>query len=461
MGGVMPFMPVMAKGLGISATAVGLVFTIVPFCVFFSKPLFGFLTDYFKNIKLIVFLLACVTSVSYLSTIFIPAIDNPHWTQVGILRCEDKRIDLVPYDSDAKCLKDVLQRDAECELSYRLCGSDIPVDFHGVLSIYHPDVTLANSSSVEGPSNSTITLRFRSDSSNISCDCISDNSSQLRCVGPILNSCLGPTDPSDSSVYSTMTFWLFTLFVVIAGTGAATVFCLSDAACYEVLGDQPENYGKQRLWGTLSWGIVTLLAGLLNDLATGDSATSSYNPGFYVMIGLVIIDLLLLLKIKLTKTNFSLNICQDIGKIFSSCQSVAFGCAVYIVGALTGLIWNYQFWYLQDLGASQTLMGLTVAVQCIIAEVPFFFFAGWFIKTFGYFYCLSCVFSAFALRFGLYCVLEDPWFVLPIEVLHGVTFAVFYSSMTGYASNFAPPGTEATMMGILGGLFEGLGKYVH
>ncbi|KAG8194803.1 hypothetical protein JTE90_017244 [Oedothorax gibbosus] len=156
------------------------------------------------------------------------------------------------------------------------------------------------------------------------------------------------------------------------------------------------------------------------------------------MFCLLVVDLILLMKIKLTKTNFSLHICQDIGKIFSSYESVAFAAAVYIIGALKGLLWNYQFWYLQDLGASQTLLGVTAAVQCIVVEVPFFFFTGWFIKKLGYFYCLTCVFIAFTLRFGFYVLLQDPWFVLPIEVLHGVTFAVFYSSMTGYASNCAP-----------------------
>ncbi|GIY62604.1 major facilitator superfamily domain-containing protein 6-A [Caerostris darwini] len=154
----------------------------------------------------------------------------------------------------------------------------------------------------------------------------------------------------------------------------------------------------------------------------------------------------------------SLSICKDIGKIFSSCETVAFAGAVYIIGGLTGLIWNYQFWFLEDLGASQLLMGLCVAVQCLAAEMPFFFFfAGWFIKTFGYFNCVIGSFVAFTLRLGLYYILVNPWMILPIEMLHGVTFAVFYASMTGYASHSAPPGTEATMMGILGGLFEGLG----
>lgn len=445
MGGVIPFMPVLAKGLGINATAVGLIYTVLPFCVFFSKPIFGYITDYFQNIKRIVFLLVCVTTATYMSVIFLPSIDNIKWTQVQV-QCEPQSELLSIFTSkyDQKCLKDSLKHIEVGELNLKPCDSNSSINLLGKVSIGNINESLF--------SNDTIWLKFQPDT-NFSCDCIADNSSALKCAS--INSCV--LNGSAVSVYRTYQFWVFTLLAVISGTGAATVFCLSDAACYEVLGERTELYGRQRMWATMSWGAATLLAGFFNDIATGDSSVTNYAPGFYLMLALVVIDLILLLKIQLTKANFSLNIWSDVGKIFSSCETVCFATAVYIIGALTGLIWNYQFWFLQDLGATQTLMGLCVAVQCLVAEVPFFFFAGWFIKTFGYFNCLTGSFVAFTLRLGLYYILENPWMVLPIEVLHGLTFAVFYASMTGYASQNAPPGTEATMMGILGGLFEGLG----
>lgn len=36
-------------------------------------------------------------------------------------------------------------------------------------------------------------------------------------------------------------------------------------------------------------------------------------------------------------------------------------------------------------------------------------------------------------------------YALPIELLNGVTFGVFYSTMASYASLIAPLGTEATL----------------
>ncbi|GFU06638.1 hypothetical protein NPIL_401812, partial [Nephila pilipes] len=448
--GVMPFMPVVAKGLGINATAVGFIFTVLPFCVFFSKPLFGYITDYFQNIKAVIFILVIVTALSYFSVIFLPPFESKKNIHVQTqCQIESNSLSISTRAYDQKCLNDTLQQDAKGELIFESCNSNRTTNLLGKIHIKQSENKNFDDSF---DSNSTTLLEFKPDT-NFSCDCIAKNISIFVCYS--IKPCL--LIDNNVSMYRTYQFWLFALLAIVSGAGATVAFTLSDTACYEVIGEHPELYGRQRLWATISWGIVTLLAGFLNDVATGDSEVTNYSPGFYIMMVLVGIDLLLLLKIKLTKANFSLNIFSDVGKIFSSWETVCFAAAVYVMGAMSGLLWGYQFWLLQDLGATQTLLGLCAAVQCLVAEVPFFFFSGWFIKKFGYFYCVSGSLAAFAVRYGLYYVLENPWWVLPIEVLHGITFAVFYASMTGYASDNAPPGTEATMLGILGGLFEGIG----
>lgn len=68
------------------------------------------------------------------------------------------------------------------------------------------------------------------------------------------------------------------------------------------------------------------------------------------------------------------------------------------------------------------------------------------------------VLFSIAIRFLLYSSLTDPWWVLPIEVLNGVTFGLFYANMVTYASSISPPGAEATMQNVVGALFEGGGK---
>lgn len=448
MAGTVPFMQVLAKDLGISATAVGLIYTIVPFCVFLAKPLFGFLTDFFRNIKIILMLLVITTAAAFLSILLVPPIEELKETVEITAMCTAKVNELVvqPVSNNSACAQDLVNKQFNCEFtSHCLKIENIP----GKLNI----------SKNNGKDNVSFLFTFASGKyfpSPQDCDCIKTNYSYIACDSNVFEC---SSEEKKQSEYRTLTFWMFAFLAIIAGAGSASTFCLSDAACYEVLGHNPQLYGRQRMWATISWGIVTFLAGYLNDVATNGSPKTNYSPGFYLMLAFVIVDLIIVAKVHLVKGNISSNICKDISKIYSSWQTVIFSFGIYIGGALTGLIWNYEFWYLTDLGASSTLLGLVVAVQCLIAEVPFFFFSEWFIVKFGHFYCLVGSFAAFALRTGLYVLIKNPWLVLPIEVLHGATFAIFYTAMTLYAAHYAPPGTEATMLGVLGGLYEGIGKF--
>lgn len=93
----------------------------------------------------------------------------------------------------------------------------------------------------------------------------------------------------------------------------------------------------------------------------------------------------------------------------------------------------------------KTLQGLAMAIQCFGGELPFFFLSGWILKKIGHIHAMSLVLIGFGVRFLLYSVLSNPWWVLPIELFQGVTFGLFYSTMTSYASIVAPTGTESTL----------------
>lgn len=85
---------------------------------------------------------------------------------------------------------------------------------------------------------------------------------------------------------------------------------------------------------------------------------------------------------------------------------------------------------------------------------------GWMLKKLGHIHSMSLVLFAFGARFLLYSFLTNPWWCLPIELMQGLTFGLFYATMTTYASVVAPKGVETTMQGLVGAIFEGVGKSV-
>jgi len=107
----------------------------------------------------------------------------------------------------------------------------------------------------------------------------------------------------------------------------------------------------------------------------------------------------------------------------------------------------------------KTLQGLALGVQCFGGEVPLFFWSGWIIKRLGHLNCMSLVLGVFAFRFFAYSILTNPIWVLVIELTNGITFGLAYAVLMSYASVIALPGTENTMIGLVGGVFEGVGNY--
>jgi hypothetical protein len=61
---------------------------------------------------------------------------------------------------------------------------------------------------------------------------------------------------------------------------------------------------------------------------------------------------------------------------------------------------------------------------------------------------LHVVLATFCLRLACYALLPlcgSPWAVLPVELLHGITFACGWGAGTIHCKRVAPPGLEATM----------------
>lgn len=93
----------------------------------------------------------------------------------------------------------------------------------------------------------------------------------------------------------------------------------------------------------------------------------------------------------------------------------------------------------------KTLQGLAMGIQCFGGELPFFFISGWLLNKIGHVNAMTLVLFTFGVRLCLYSLLTNPWWVLPIELMQGITFGVFYSTMATYASIVAPAGTAATL----------------
>lgn len=85
---------------------------------------------------------------------------------------------------------------------------------------------------------------------------------------------------------STSTFWTFVILMSLGTIGFNVANCVSDAVCFDVLDNQEMKYGRQRVWGTIGFGLTALIGGIVMNTANQD-----IGPALLVMLIATVFDL--------------------------------------------------------------------------------------------------------------------------------------------------------------------------
>lgn len=267
-------------------------------------------------------------------------------------------------------------------------------------------------------------------------------------------------------IYKTHTFWAFVIFMCMGTIGFNVGNCVSDAACFDILGDDSVKYGKQRVWGTIGFGVTALLAGVIVNL---NSDSKDMQPAMYIMLVLGIFDIVSIKWLKLPSFTSSdeRSISSKIMTLLKCRSIVIFLIFATIAGIFDSFIIYYLFWFLEEVAQEtnywesiKLIEGCVVAAECLGGEILFFLLSEKILKRIGYSHCLSFCFLMYSIRLGLISTIKNPLWLIVIEFfLQGPTYALCYTCIVAYASAVTPPGATATVQGLVAGMDDGLGEY--
>ncbi|XP_055319817.1 major facilitator superfamily domain-containing protein 6 isoform X2 [Sitodiplosis mosellana] len=502
-GAVIPFMPVFARQLGFSTFVVGIIYYILPILGLISKPLFGAIADRYQRHKLMFVIFIFLTVGAFTSVKFIPPILKS--TKVDY-HCNDGMADLKycptsidhcaadlfinninqtttkEYTFDLRCeVKEDWMWELICkewENSTTDCIRDEINTIHLKSLVKHDHINKLKDNGTDClffVRTNTTYINGKTDPKSVICPKTTNfphkGSFRLTCTGSVDNAdvmdLIVEQSVNDNNYTSYPQFWYFFGALAVSWIGMAVVVSVGDAICFHLLGKRHELYGHQRLWGAIGFGTFTLIAGVWVDYASGQKTYKNYTVIFYLMAAALVPNTIVSTCLEFKPNKISSSIIRDIGKLFRSARVVVFFLWCVVCGMCTGVIWNFLFWFLEDLaeqhgdcngeGKIKTLQGLVSIVQSFGGELPFFFISGWFITKLGHINSMTLVLFVMGIRLCLYSFLTNPWWVLPIELTQGMTFGICYTAMAMYANVVAPNGTAATLQGLVGAIFEGVG----
>ena len=263
----------------------------------------------------------------------------------------------------------------------------------------------------------------------------------LSTVGVVIVTFIFPSISSFSGL-----LLMISLFAIFgAPTGS-----LVDAAVLTMLGNRKERYGRIRLWGTIGYGVIAPFAGNL-------IGRLGLNWAFWGYAILMLGGLLVITQIPFRQSHSNGSFRGGLRVLFANQSWMLFLVMVFIAGIGMATINNYLFVYMQSLGASKTLMGFALTVSTI-SEIPAMFFSDRLLRRFGARGMLVIAMTTIGLRLLCYSLTTQPWVVLVIQLVHGLTFAAIYTAGVHYADQIAPPGMKSTTQGMFSGTLMGFGS---
>ena len=262
------------------------------------------------------------------------------------------------------------------------------------------------------------------------------------------------------------------------------------------MGGDSKDYGTERLYGAIWWGIANLIFGPLIDRfgfvvvypCAMVSSVVSIVAIFHYAHGQALSEMpddpltihhhnkgdrtaahdeapfldaeeTPLRTSETSTTNSEGDVKRDLSvprwSLIHSSVATSYGAAFilmyFILASGLSVVENMVFLFFEYLGGSNTICGITVALT-VMFEVPIFHVAPALLRKYGAGWLLLAANVAFVIRIVGYTIIPVDghiFWVLLLEPLHGVTYACSQTAVVDYVAERMPRGAEASGQGIV------------
>ena len=147
---------------------------------------------------------------------------------------------------------------------------------------------------------------------------------------------------------------------------------------------------------------------------------------------------------------------KNIKEVFGNRVLIFLLTCVFLISAGATTIWNFYSIYMKENGASASLVGYGISFQGL-CELPLFYFSAKIIGRFGIRTTLLITVFATALRLLLYSAVKNPNAAIFIEVLHGISWSLFWVVCVEYVNKLVREDWRATGQSLLYAAYYGAG----
>ena len=257
--------------------------------------------------------------------------------------------------------------------------------------------------------------------------------------------------PLKSSVDSPA-FWQYFAIRIILDILKGASLVLFEGAVMAIIKQHGGDIGLQKLFSTFGGLIFGPIAGAMIDIQS-----FGYMSVILMFFGLRFAASLCLLNLKLDFKPPAKYIFKDLIPTLCKVTVIMNLFAFFSAGFMWGFLETFLFWFLEDLGASKLLMGLSTAVATLTG-LPITIYSHFFIKKLKHERIVILSLSCFGLRMLGYSFIHHPALFLILEALKPISVTLLIISTFDYIKTSAPLTTYATVNALFGAAYFGIGR---
>lgn len=214
------------------------------------------------------------------------------------------------------------------------------------------------------------------------------------------------------------------------------------------------DYGRQRLWASVSFIIGTLVSGFALEIMATSTAVLLIAVS-YAALGLAGFVLPDVKPAKIAGQAVTRAHPGDVLRLFRSRVFVIFLLAASIAQASHAMLYGFGSLHWEQLGISKGMIGILWGIG-VCAEVVFFFFSGRLLPRFApiLLILIGCLLGV--LRWTVTAFDPPLWLLMPLQTLHAATFALAHFGTLHFLMQNVPDALRNSAQGLYTACSAGL-----
>lgn len=196
------------------------------------------------------------------------------------------------------------------------------------------------------------------------------------------------------------------------------------------------SFGSIRMWGSIGFAVSSLAIGeVLNQVGI------QYIMWPYLAFGVItLLAAFKLTDVQATDTPLQLS---DLKHLLQSKPYLLFLLFTLFIATTHRANDSFIGLYITQLGGSERLVGIAWFIGVISEAIIFALAVFWFRKYPSLIFIIAAS-TLYTLRWFIYASVHDPVYILFFQVLHGLTFGVFYLAAFHYVTRIIPKDLQST-----------------